>query len=63
MKKATFNLQIDVPDDFTVGDCFKCPLLGHFSEVNPFDLTDRCVLKCRLDFDETNCLLEVKEEE
>lgn len=65
MKKAFTILTISVPDDFTAGDCYNCPLLGHFVEVNPFDLTDMRVLQCRLypSFNKTNCPLEIEEEE
>lgn len=28
MKKAFIKMSINVPDDFKIGDCKKCPLLG-----------------------------------
>ena len=60
MKKAILNIKINVPDDFTIGDCKKCPLNAR-SSYEP--LPGYCYekIECKLGFNKATCPLEVNE--
>jgi hypothetical protein len=61
MKKATLNIQINVPDNFTCGDCCRCPLCVEKEEY--LAMSGRVVkyAACGIGFSHTTCPLEVKE--
>ena len=58
MKKAILNIKINVPDDFTIGDCKKCPLNVRSSyESFPGCYCEN--IECKFGFNKTTCPLEV----
>ena len=58
MKKAILNIKINVPDDFNIGNCDKCPLNVKSScESFPGCYWEK--VDCKFGFNEVTCPLEV----
>ena len=61
MKKAILNIKINVPDDFNIGECDKCPL--SVKNRREWESLPGCYwvdVYCKLGFDEATCPLKVK---
>lgn len=57
MKKATVTFKINVPDDFKVGDCYRCPLcIESTYETHSYSNTSK---ECSLNFSAITCPLDV----
>lgn len=59
MKKATLNIQINVPDNFNCGDCNRCPFNVEKEQILETGQTLEYV-DCGIGFSHTTCPLEVK---